>query len=250
MVLLLCTEDLSTKTIVTTELLLTTLNNDNNQNHWIYSSILIMQNLNQATAVIFEQLSNRLLSLDCEAHTQLSQFSNKIIQLKITDLNLNYFFIFPGGNLIIKSHCERPPSALISGKLIAFLNAASSTNSGDAIFTGDLHFSGEISTARQFQNVIQSLEIDWQEPFAQIFGDLVGHTLTTGIKHAGQFAQNLFSNLRQDIPEYLQEELRVLPTQCEIDSYCEHIDTLRSQSDRLDARIHQLTERLPSNSHE
>ncbi len=197
--------------------------------------------INQTTAVLMEQAGNRLLSLDGEANTKLRLFSDKLIQINISDLELNYFILFPGGNLVVKSHCERSPSALISGKLSAFITAASAENSGDAIFTGDLHFSGEISTARRFQEFVQTLEIDWQEPATRLFGDVLGHTINSGIKKAGLFTRSLFSSLRQDIPEYLQEEIRVSPSQVELNTYYEQVDVVRSQTDRLQARIQQLT---------
>ncbi len=189
---------------------------------------------------MLEQAGNRLLSLDAEANAKLVDFTDKVIHIHINDLQLDYFILFPGGSLVVKEQSERPATATISGKLSAFLAAATQENTGDAFFTGELHFSGEINTARQFQEFIQSLQIDWQEPISQIFGDLAGQTISTGIEKAGSFCKAFLTNLKQDVPEYLQEEIQVTPSAAEQEIFFEQIDLVRSQTDRLNARIERL----------
>lgn len=196
--------------------------------------------LNQTSAALIEQTANRLLELDAEAHSKLIQFNNKIIHLFITDLDLNYYFIFPSSNLIVRTQCERKPAASISGNLTAFIGAATANNSGDSLFTGDLHFSGDINTARHFQEFVQSLDMDWQEPFSDFFGDFVGQSITQGLSHAGQFFQSLVETVAQDVPEYLQHEIQVTPTPIELNNFFSDVDLLRSQTDRLQARINRI----------
>jgi len=113
---------------------------------------------------------------------------------------------------------------------------------GDAIFSGELHFSGEINTARHFQDFAQTLDIDWQEPISHVFGDVISHNFAHGVVQASQFLSQLFDNTRQDIPDYLQHEIQVTPTACELNDYLEQVDQVRSQTDRLQARIHKLKE--------
>lgn len=194
----------------------------------------------QTSCAAIEQIGNRLINLDPEAHLKLDEFSDKTIHINITDLKLNYFFRFPGGSLVVQSRSEKEASASITGKLSAFIAAASAENSGDSLFKGELHFSGEINTARQFQEFAQSLNIDWQEPISGMFGDVAGHNISQGIRQVGGFFEGLINNLKQDIPEYLQEEIRVTPTQLELDNFYESIDLVRSQTDRLAARVQRL----------
>jgi ubiquinone biosynthesis accessory factor UbiJ len=196
---------------------------------------------NHASAALIEQLGNRLLALDAEANHRLNQFAGKVIHIHITDLSLDYYLLFPGGSLVVQPTSERQASASISGKLSAFIAAATSAESGDAIFSGDLHFSGEVNTARQFQTFAQALQIDWREPFSRYFGDVLGHSISGGLLKLHELGKGLLNNLKQDIPEYLQEEIRVTPTAFEISHFCDQVDLLRSQADRLQARIERLT---------
>jgi ubiquinone biosynthesis accessory factor UbiJ len=196
--------------------------------------------INKTSAAIIEQVANRILKLDVEAHDKLADFSDKIIHIQVEDLSLNYFFLFPGGSLIVQESCEKPVSASIRGKLSAFTSALMSPNSGDAIFTGELHFSGEMNTARRFQEFVQTLQIDWQEPMSKIIGDVMTHNISQGLGAFGNFVNQFISSVNQDIPEYMQHEIQVTPTQSELNNFFEQVDLTRSQAERLHARVQRL----------
>ena len=195
---------------------------------------------NKTSAAVIEQIANRIINLDVEAHNKLADFSDKVIHIQIEDLKLDYYFLFPGGSLVVQESCERTVSASIRGKIVAFIGAATSPNSGDAIFTGDLHFTGEMNTARRFQEFAQSLQIDWQEPMSKVIGDVLTHNISQGISAFGNFFGQFMSSINQDIPEYIQHEIQVTPSQSELNNFYGQVDLTRSQADRLQARIQRL----------
>jgi len=119
--------------------------------------------LNKKSAALFEQSINRILTLDVEAYPKLQVFSGKVIHINIVDLELDYYLLFPQGNLIIQSETNQKACASISGRLSDFMAAAIQENSGDAVFTGDIHFSGEVKTAKLFQDFIASLFYPYYE---------------------------------------------------------------------------------------
>ncbi len=206
-------------------------------------------NLNQIIAQAIEKLVNQLLSLDVEASTQIKPLENKSIFIQIEDWKLNYLFTFENDMVQVsdrsdlqsdtdKSTEQTPqPSATIKGKLTAFIAAALAEQSGDAVFQGDLHFSGDLNTAKQFQQLASKLDIDWQEPFAKIFGDFLGHTITTGLSLFGDWAKQVKNSLKQDISEYVQEEARLTPSDSEQQIFFENVDLVRSRADRLLAKV-------------
>lgn len=199
-----------------------------------------MSIINQTSCAMIEQIGNRLLSLDAEAQNKLLTLKDKSVLINVQDLQLNYYFLFHAGTLVVQQTNDKKPSVSISGKLSDFIAAASTENVGDSLFTGELHFSGEINTAKQFQTLVQSLEIDWQEPISKIFGDVVGHNIATGIIKINDLAKKLINNTQQDIPEYLQEEIKVTPSVNELTQFYEQVDLIRSQTERLEARIKRL----------
>jgi len=219
--------------------------------------------LNQITAQSIETLVNQLLSLDVEASKQIKPLESKSILIQIEDWQLNYLFAFENGKVQVsmfpappqsnvasdyvaseyvepdpaeKTEKTTQPSATIKGKLTAFIAAALAEQSGDAVFKGDLHFSGDINTAKQFQQLASKLDIDWQEPFAKIFGDFLGHTITTGLSLFGDWAKQVHNSLKQDISEYVQEEARLTPSDSEQQMFFDDVDLVRSRADRLLAK--------------
>ncbi len=196
--------------------------------------------LNQVSAAMIQSVARKVIALDPEAANGLSSFDDKVIKIEIEDFGLCYFFSFEGGTLTVSNDDSRPVSAAINGNLAAFMAAAANEHSVDSIFKGELHFSGEIGTAKRFQEFAQSLEIDWQEPIARAFGDPIGHTLTTGLQAFGGWLLNTGRSTRQDISEYLQEEIKVTPPAAEQQLFFEQVDQARSKTDRLAARIKKL----------
>ncbi len=196
--------------------------------------------INQLSATALQKITRKLLSLDVEASKDLQQFNNKVIHIYIEDYQLNYYFSFNGSELFVSKQSETETSASISGRFNAFIAAAAAEHSADSIFKGELNFSGDISTARQFQSFAQKLNIDWHEPLAQLFGDPLGHTLATGLEKLTGWLLQTTQSVSQDISEYIQEEARVTPSLSEQRYFFEQVDQLRSRADRLNAKMTQL----------
>ncbi|MGX5172799.1 ubiquinone biosynthesis accessory factor UbiJ [Aliikangiella sp. IMCC44653] len=200
----------------------------------------MLSTFNQPSSRLIETVANRILLLDPNAEQLLAPFQDKLIHVCIQDLNLNYYFTFPNKSLVVQTQSTREASVAIKGKLSAFMAAASDENSSDAIFKGELHFSGEINTARQLQDNLKQLNIDWHEPLAELFGDEIGFMVAKGISKASDFFRNLMQQTAKDIPEYLQEELKVTLTHSELEHFYQSVDLTRSQVDRLEARIQRI----------
>jgi len=193
--------------------------------------------INGISASAIQSIARRLLSLDIEAKNKLPEFESKQIHILVEDLNLAYYFSFKQGDLFVEHQYDGEVNASISGRLSAFIAAAAAEHSSDSIFKGELNFSGDIATAKQFQTFAQSLNIDWHEPVAQLLGDPIGHSLATGIGKLSGWLFRTAGSVNKDISEYLQEEIRVTPSELEQQHFFQQVDQLRSQTDRLNAKI-------------
>lgn len=206
----------------------------------------MLAGFNPLSAALMEQFANRVLRLDPESQAKLGEFSGKVIHIAVTDLQLDYYLLFVGGSLVVQSRCETKVSASISGKSFDYLAVLGQMQSDDPsnsadFLGGELHFSGEINTARRFQSWVQNLNLDWQEPLSQLFGDFIGHNIGQQVKQANLFAKRLMTNFKQDLPEYLQHEILVTPTAFEVKALYEDIELTRNQVDRLALRVARLS---------
>ncbi len=205
---------------------------------------------NRISASLLQSAAQKLISLDAQASSQLAAFDDKVILVEIDDFNVRYYISFNKGQIKISESHSSAISAAIKGQSSAFIAAATSQHRSDAIFKGELHFTGEIATAQKFQSFVQSLEIDWQEPIAKVFGDPLGHTLSQGLKSFSGWLIQTGNSMRQDASEYLQEEAKVAPSLSEQQLFFDQVDQIRSKTDRLNARIARLnqTSKQPDNA--
>ena len=75
---------------------------------------------------------------------------------------------------------------------------------------------------------------------------MIARQLGNLFRLSGKFIGESSRTLAQDITEYLQEEARWLPTRTEVNYFLNDIDELRSDVDRVDARIQRLMQVMDS----
>ena len=93
------------------------------------------------------------------------------------------------------------------------------------------------------QNTLREIEIDWEELLSKYTGDAVAYQLGRGARAAHSFGQRLRDNLRQDLRDYLQDNIQASATQDEVDQFIQDVDKVRATADRLEARLNRLQNR-------
>ena len=91
-----------------------------------------------------------------------------------------------------------------------------------------------------FQAVLNAMDIDWEENLSTLTGDVIAHQLGNMAKRTGQAIRYSRDTLEKDIGEYLQEELRMLPTRIETENFSAAVTRISIDADRLNARIKRL----------
>jgi ubiquinone biosynthesis protein UbiJ len=107
----------------------------------------------------------------------------------------------------------------------------------DQLFSGDVEISGDTQLAQHFSHFMNTLEIDWEEQLSKLTGDVVAHEVGNLLRGFSEWGQDQLTTSRLNLQEYLTEELRLLPSRCEVEEFLADVDTLRDDLDRLDARI-------------
>jgi len=87
---------------------------------------------------------------------------------------------------------------------------------------------------------IDEMDIDWEEQLSKLTGDFIAHQLGNAARQAGKILQHGRNTLEQDIGEYLQEELRVLPSRIETLNFSTDVSRISMDVERLQARVKRL----------
>ena len=203
-----------------------------------------MNALPTAIAAVLETAINQVLQLDPDTVDQLQKLQGKVIAVELRGLNVTLYLIPQQDGLNVFGHFEGEPDTLLSGTPIAMARMGLAKNAGDVLFEGDVEISGDVELGQQFREILDGLDIDWEEHLSHITGDIVAHKMGNLARGVLGWSKRTTEILGQDAAEYLQEESQELPNRGEVNGFLKDIDTIRSDVDRLEMRVSRLNKRI------
>ncbi|HTA64865.1 MAG TPA: hypothetical protein VK753_05120, partial [Xanthomonadaceae bacterium] len=99
--------------------------------------------------------------------------------------------------------------------------------------------------ARQLQKLAERFDPDWNLPFTDLFGDVLGVQVAATVRAAFRFGRDGAMQLAQNGAEFLTEESRDVIGRAELEAHLDDVDVLRDRVERLHARIQHLHRGLP-----
>ncbi len=207
-----------------------------------------MNELPTAIASVLETAINQVLQLDPDTVEQLQQLQGKVIAVELKAVNVTLYLMpqeVPQEKALnVFGHFEGEPDTVLRGTPIAMAKMGLAKNAGDVLFEGDVEISGDVELGQKFREILDGLDIDWEEHLSHLTGDIVAHKIGNLVRGIVGWGKQTTEILGQDAAEYLQEESRELPNRREVDGFLKNIDTLRSDVDRMEMRISRLGDRL------
>lgn len=188
---------------------------------------------------IIERVLNHFLQLDFETSRRLAKLTGKVVAIKSRYFNYQVFFIFSDNQIQLAARCERTADVTLCGSFFDFLRLSSQSDSA-ALFKNEIEVDGDLDVAEQFKILFAHLDIDWEEQLSHLTGDLIAHQIGNFLRAITDWARNSGVVLREDVTEYLQEEVRLLPTRIELENFYVDVDTVRNDVERVEKRIERL----------
>lgn len=198
-------------------------------------------------AAALETALDLYLKHDPEARQSCASMEGKVIGLDITGTGLTLYFLPGSDGVQVAGHYEGEVDTQLSGSLPGFARLALDS-SEEALFKGAVEIKGDTETGQQFQDILANVDWDWEERLSHITGDIIAHQAGKFVRKSGELIREGRATLEQDISEYLQEEARLVPTRTETAYFLEDVDQLRSDTDRLNARVERLLEAMDADS--
>lgn len=183
---------------------------------------------------------NQYLSLDEDVSLFLTPISGKVIAINIQPFNETIFLCPTADNIQVLENYLPAVDATISGTLSALGLMGLSSTPMRSIFSGEVTIEGDTQVAHKFQQLFDKLDIDMEEKLSHITGDIIAHKVGNFFRSSQQWTAESVETFKLNTKEFLQEETRDLPAGPEADILYSQIDKIRSDFDRLSARIEQL----------
>ncbi len=191
-----------------------------------------------------ETALNRYLALDPVATERLAALHGQVICIEVLGLGLRLYLVPGPSGIQLLSLYEGEPACTLRGTPLGLARVSSTADGTGQLFSGQVEIMGDTELGHRFGNILSSLDIDWEEQLARVSGDVVAHEIGNGARALTRWGRRTLDNLGMDLQEYLQEEVRLLPTRLEVEAFLEDVDTLRDDEQRLQARVARLKDRL------
>ena len=187
-----------------------------------------------------EAVINRYLRLDPDIGPRLAALSGHCIAIDFRGLDLT-LFIFPDEHGIqLKDHIEGEADTVLRGTPLGMAQLGLGGNTEKTLFSGEVIIEGDVETGQAFKGILDGLDIDWEEQLSGLTGDVIAHQLGNSARLARRVFRHGLATLEEDLGEYLQEELRVLPSRIETENFSADVTRLSMDIDRLAARLKRL----------
>ena len=189
-----------------------------------------------------ETALSHYISLDPDADRFLKPLVGKVIKLTLKNPGFSIFLCPTANSIQILEKYEGIPDTCLQGTLIAFAAMGLKQRPTDALFSGEISVSGNTHIGREFQNLFERLDIDWEEQISRLTGDVIGHQIGRACRSAAAWGKDTIESFKLNVSEYLQEETKDLPAPIETEHLFRDIDKLRADFDRLQLRFNRLSE--------
>ncbi|MGY6217448.1 ubiquinone biosynthesis accessory factor UbiJ [Methylolobus aquaticus] len=192
-----------------------------------------------AVAVLEQALGRWFLGSDASRH-QLQALSGRTIALRVDPPGFTAYLLPTPEGLQIQMESGSTPHATLTGSLPAFARLGLGRSPHQALAAGDIRIDGNTDVADALRKLFSGASREWRERVSSLLGPIVaGHV--AGVTDAARvWAERTATTVREDVTEFLQEEVREVPAPAEGEAFLSGVDRLREDCDRLEARLMRL----------
>ena len=184
---------------------------------------------------------NRALALDEDTRAALPALDGQRVSLTVASPPLALQVRVDGQSLRVgPPESDAEPDLGVRASLGGLIQQLPMFRSSKAPPVGKLRIEGDAELARRLQKLAQGFDPDWQLPFVQVFGEVLGVQVAKGVRAALQQAQLAGRNLAGMAAEYVTEESRDVVPRAELDAFHDDVDALRDDVERISAKIARL----------
>jgi ubiquinone biosynthesis accessory factor UbiJ len=195
-----------------------------------------------------ENLINKALQLDPASSTKLQALDGQRFSLELKDPDLNLGIGISGKRLRILGQHNDKVTTRLSGKWSEFAKVATAKDPAAALINGDISISGDTSPLLELRKILAELDLDWEQPLADAFGDVAAHQLGNGLRAGQRWLSSTGKNLHRQFSEFIVEESQLVPHPCQADDFYSAVDDLKTRSERLEAKVRRLQQRITAPS--
>ena len=188
-----------------------------------------------------EAALNRALALDPETRDALAPLDGRRVALTVEAPPLALQVRVEGQRLLVGPvETDQPADLGVRATLGGLISQLPMFRRDDASPVGRMRLEGDADLARRLQRLAERFDPDWQQPFARVFGDVLGVQIANAFAGALKQARVAGANLAESAAEFVTEESRDVVARAELNAFHDDVDVLRDDVERMAARVARL----------
>ncbi|RUR20532.1 hypothetical protein ELY21_00120 [Legionella sp. km535] len=197
--------------------------------------------LKKYTLKALQKAINQAMSLDDSMRDKLIALHGKVLEMVVAPLNVRFFIQFIDGEMQLLDQYDGHADTVIHSNPIGLIRLSLLPPSkARSLFNDKIRMSGDIEFGQQVKHLFDEMDIDWEGHLAHFTGDVVAHQIGSFIRRGMEFKNQFSESMRHNVTEFLQEELRILPSRNELEDFYNDVDELSLSVERLQAHVNQL----------
>ncbi|MGS2719455.1 ubiquinone biosynthesis accessory factor UbiJ [Paraglaciecola aestuariivivens] len=185
---------------------------------------------------------NQLLKLDPQSNQRLTKLKGKSLEVKVKELPWPLLFSFSEQ---IDLMALTPPQAeqsstadcLIELDLDTLPKLKDTSQLTQLIQQQQLNLVGDIYVAQTFSSLIKDLDIDWEEHLSHYIGDVAAHQSFSTARSVIDATKQQLEQGSKSLGQRLTQSDSLAVSQQEVADFSQQVNTLRSATERLEARL-------------
>ena len=184
-----------------------------------------------------EHQINGLLALDPVTVKKLSRWFGRVVAIQCSSPQWHCFIHIEQHGIRLTGSHEGDADATFTGSSVALgILLVKRHLSFDQVH--GLSVTGDSELIDDLQVIHRQLDIDWERPLGQILGEIPGHTIARGLRWLGDSVQRGQGMVMDNLGEYLQEELRLIPSRVEMEIFARDVQQLVQRLEQLEQWRH------------
>ena len=193
-----------------------------------------------------EAALNRALALDPDTRDGLRALDGRSVALHLAAPPLALKVAVAGDRLQVGPVREEGADLSVRSTLGGLIAQLPFLRNDDAPPVGKLRIEGDADLARRLQRLAERFDPDWEQPFAAVFGDVLGVQIANAVAGALRHARGAAGDFAGATAEYFTEESRDIVGREELNAFHDDVDTLRDDVERMAVRLGRLQARAGS----
>jgi len=191
-----------------------------------------------------EFVVNRALSLDPASRQQLAALAGQVFHLECTRPRLDMFLILHTDRIQLAGQWEGEVTAGLSGDADDYRELLTSSDPGATLINGAMTVRGDSKALLRLRDIAAHLDIDWEAPLADLFGDVIGHQLGRSLRFGQRLLRDAATSLHRQVRDYVQDESDWFAARWEVEQFNADVTRVAQRSEQLAERINQLQQQL------